>query len=233
MRKMKYLAAAAMIANVVLLPAPVFAATTEPSDAELNAQCTAQLPSRQQSLGFYGIAKNVAKNELSSTTTETEHLIQVLGESSLGGETYDGPFRNGGADRQAFKVEFYTSETTAGSRETWTETTVTTFQYAFGCTTYNHRNNVAGPEFQNYSLTSATWDMISVEDKEIYIAPTTVALETWIRTAAMPVPICQERITGRDKVVSYEPKNDYAGEFGACDVDLIDSAEPMPAVPAV
>lgn len=205
------------------------AAAAELTQTQQNAICTAQIPlnRRQDSKNaFYGVGINAVTSQVGApVVVESEHVSTPLGESSLNA-SWEGPYRNGGADEQVFKVSFYTSETTAGELETWTVTTTTTYRQTFGCAVYNKNNNLVGPEYQGYTGASAPWDVVTVEEFSVETPPETLPLDPWVRVEGegTVLPICQRKVTGKDKVVSYQVKSDYAGEFGACDGDLIDNA---------
>lgn len=235
----KLLIVALSATSMTVVAAPAAATVVKPTAADMNAVCTAQIPDPQRTRAknrFYGVAQNITTFEVSRSAPAIENYSKVVlgADIPLMTPVWAAPFGNAGNDRQAFKVEFYTESQTAGYRESWDETVTITKRYDFTCATYNGNNNLVGPEFQNYTGSSATWTETESTHVENEVAPQIVALDPWVRTSEGPVPICQERKDfigqGRDKVETlvYVEKEGYSPEFGACDVDMIDTAEDTP-----
>lgn len=225
MGKINYLVGAAMIVESVLLAAtPALAETTVsgsiPTQPELDSACAALIAGHPAAARFSAKATSSTTVTDSTNVTESEHIITNQGEASFGGRTLFGPYKNAGNDSNVFGLWMYTTQTFPTVIETWTETTVVVKHVAYHCSVYNKTGNLAGPEWQNYSGSTATWTETTVEQKSTTNPGSTVTLTDPVRTDEEPLLVCNYT-----KQHGWRAMNDYDASFGECSDALRDSAE--------
>ncbi len=224
MRKIKYMVAAAVIMQPIAFAAtPAFAEATVtgsiPTQADLDAACTAIIAFHSRPAGFTSVAVNTAVVVDSTDVTESEHVVTGGGEPTLGGVALTGPYVNFGAvqgrNHNIFGANAYTTQTFPSSLEEWTETTVVTKHTSFHCDVFNKAGKKPS-DWQIYNGDSATWTETTVENKSVEVAGYTETLTSPVLTDDEATLVCNKPRT------TWETK--AASSFGECSDDLFNEA---------